>query len=79
MGPLTGDGEWTDAVSLSWEEAPSASSPGGGLGPTGLAGLEEQGRGDAPPAGVPVVVASGAWSPWGMGVLARVPQLSVCS
>lgn len=70
VGPLAGDGGQTDAGSLSWEEAPSASPWGGGLGPAGLAGLEERGRGDGRLAGVPLTVASGARHLWGVEVLA---------
>lgn len=70
VDPLTGDGEQTGAGSLSCEEAPSTSPQGGCLGPTGLAGLGEQGRGDSPLAGVPLAVASGARTLWGVGVLA---------
>ena len=70
VDPLTGDGEQTGAGSLSCEEAPSTSPQGGCLGPTGLAGLGERGRGDSPLAGVPLVVASGARTLWEVGVLA---------
>ena len=79
VDPLTGDGEQTGAGPLSCEEAPSASPQGGCLGPPGLAGLGERGRGDSPLAGVPLVVASGAWCLWGVGVLACVPRLCVLS
>lgn len=66
-----------DTGSLSWE---GASPRGGFLGPMGLADeLEVRGRGDGPLAGVPLAVASGARSLWGVGVLGWVLQLSVSS
>lgn len=70
VDPLTGDGEQTGSGSLSCEEVPSTSPQGGRLGPTDMAGLGERGNGDSPLAGVPLAVASGAWSLWGVGVLA---------
>lgn len=45
----------------------------------GLVGLEEGGSGDSPPAGVLLVVASGAWNLWEAEALERVPWLSVSS